>query len=134
MFFASLHGDSMTEYPCCLGHADEREASSLNFNANLPLRAGVDDARGLAALEAAQLGLEAFYPQLLILSLGVDTFVGDAISHFKLNAPTFARLRARLTRFGRPTLWVQEGGYATAAVGHNVLAELRGCDHGAAAA
>ena len=131
VFFASLHGDPMTEYPFYLGHADEQgEAEGVGFNANFPLPAGTDNARWFAALEAALSRLQAFDPELLIVSLGVDTYVGDPISHFKLDAPEFTRLGERLARFGRPTLLVQEGGYATAAIGHNVLSVLRGFDRG----
>ncbi len=134
VFFASLHGDPLTEYPFYLGHADERgEGDGLGCNANFPLPAGADNVRWFAALEAALSQLQVFDPELLIVSLGVDTYVGDPISHFKLDAPEFTRLGDRLARFGRPTLLVQEGGYATAAIGHNVLAVLRGFDRGATA-
>ena len=134
VFVASLHGDPLTEYPFYLGHGDERgDGEGLNFNANFPLPAGTDNPRWFAALEAALAQLQAFDPELLIVSLGVDTYVGDPISHFKLDAPEFTRLGERLACFGRPTLFVQEGGYATAAIGHNVLAVLRGFDRGAGA-
>ena len=133
VFFASLHGDPMTEYPFYLGHADERgEGEGLGFNANFPLPAGASNTAWFAALDEALARLRGYDPELLVVSLGVDTYVGDPISHFRLDRPEYARLGAKLAAFGRPTLFVQEGGYASAEIGRNVLAVLRGFDSGAA--
>ncbi|MEY4747864.1 MAG: hypothetical protein RIQ60_78 [Pseudomonadota bacterium] len=130
VYFASLHGDPMTEYPFYLGHADERgEGAGLGHNLNLPLAAGSPVADWFAALEQALAALGDYDPEVLIVSLGVDTYAGDPISHFGLQRPDFHALGARLAAFGRPTLLVQEGGYATAAIGHNVRAVLDGFDH-----
>ncbi|MCV2364073.1 histone deacetylase family protein [Paucibacter sp. DJ1R-11] len=127
VFYASLHGDPQTEFPFFLGHADETGAGAgLGFNANFPLPAGVSNEAWFAALEAALARLQAYAPELLIVSLGVDTYGGDPISHFKLDRPEFTRLGQRLAAFGAPTLFLQEGGYATEAIGHNVVAVLQG--------
>ena len=135
VFYASLHGDPMTEYPFYLGHADERGVGDgLGCNANYPLPAGASNDAWFAALAAALERLRAYDPELLVVSLGVDTYVGDPISHFRLDRPEYARLGMALAAFGRPTLFVQEGGYATDAIGLNVLAVLRGFDGGGAAA
>lgn len=128
VFYASLHGDPQTEYPFFLGHADERGAGpGLSFNANEPLPAGSSNAAWFAALDRLLAQLTAYAPELLIVSLGVDTYGGDPISHFKLDRPEFVEMGARLAAFGAPrTLFLQEGGYATEAIGHNVVAVLRG--------
>ncbi|MBB4843947.1 acetoin utilization deacetylase AcuC-like enzyme [Paucibacter oligotrophus] len=127
VFFASIHGDPLTEYPFFLGHADETGAGAgLGFNANFPLPAGASNEAWFACLDAALARLQAYAPELLIVSLGVDTYGGDPISHFQLDRPEFSLLGQRIRRFGAPTLWLQEGGYATEAIGHNVLAVLRG--------
>ena len=127
VFFASLHGDPRTEYPFFLGHADETgSGAGAGFNANFPLPVGVANDDWFAALEQALARLTAFRPELLIVSLGVDTYGGDPISHFKLDEPEFRRLGQRLAAFGAPTLFLQEGGYATAAIGRNVIAVLGG--------
>ncbi len=129
VFFASIHGDPRTEYPFYLGHADERGAGAgLGFNFNLPLAAGSPVSEWFAALDTALTALRTYGPELLIVSLGVDTFAGDPISHFGLLRPHFHELGQRLATFGRPTLLVQEGGYATADVGLNVRAVLDGFD------
>lgn len=127
VFYASLHGDPQTEFPFFLGHADETGAGAgLGFNANFPLPAGASNEAWFAALELALERLQAYAPELLIVSLGVDTYGGDPISHFKLDRPEFTRMGQRLAAFGAPTLFLQEGGYATEAIGHNVVAVLQG--------
>ncbi|NCT85165.1 MAG: histone deacetylase family protein [Comamonadaceae bacterium] len=127
VFFASVHGDPRTEYPFFLGHADETgSGAGAGFNANFPLPPGVANEDWFAALEQALTRLAAYRPELLIVSLGVDTYGGDPISHFKFDQPEFRALGRRLAAFGAPTLFLQEGGYATEAIGHNVVAVLQG--------
>ncbi|MDI4631799.1 histone deacetylase family protein [Pelomonas sp. V22] len=132
VFYASVHGDPSTEFPFFLGHADERGAGAgLGFNANYPLSAGASNEAWFAALEGALAQVAGFAPELLIVSLGVDTYVEDPISHFKLDRPEFAQLGRRIAAFGATkTLFLQEGGYATEAIGHNVVAVLRGFEEG----
>ena len=61
-----------------------------------------------------------------MVSLGVDTFIEDPISHFQLERDDFVSLGGRLADVGLPTVLVMEGGYATAELGHNVAAVLAG--------
>lgn len=127
VFYASVHGDPQTEFPFFLGHADETGAGAgQGFNANFPLPAGASNEAWFAALDAALDRLKAYAPGLLIVSLGVDTYAGDPISHFKLDRPEFTRLGQALAPLSLPTLFVQEGGYATEAIGLNVVALLQG--------
>ena len=127
VFFASIHGDPMTEYPFYLGHADEQgEGDGLGFNANFPLAAGSSNDAWFAALDASLALLRSYAPELLIISLGVDTYEGDPISSFKLDQPEYLRLGRALRGLDKPTLFIQEGGYATEAIGRNVVAVLRG--------
>ncbi|MGQ3050537.1 MAG: histone deacetylase family protein [Roseateles sp.] len=127
VFYASIHGDPCTEFPFFLGHADETGADQgAGCNANFPLPVGVANDDWFAALEQALSKLSAYRPDLLVVSLGVDTYGGDPISHFKLDEPEFRRLGQRLAAFGAPTLFIQEGGYATEAIGRNVFAVLGG--------
>jgi acetoin utilization deacetylase AcuC-like enzyme len=127
VFYASLHGDPQTEFPFFLGHADETgSGAGQGFNANFPLPVGVANAVWFETLDLALARLRDFAPTLLIVSLGVDTYGADPISHFKLDEPEFRELGRRITTFGVPTLFVQEGGYATEAIGRNVVAVLQG--------
>ena len=127
VLFVSLHGDPRTEYPFYLGHADEPGAGEgAGFNLNLPLAAGSSaavwcEALALACARVARHGADA-----LVVSLGLDTFAGDPISTFQLQADDFARLGERLAALGLPTAFVLEGGYAAAELGENAARVLEG--------
>ena len=127
VFFASLHGDPKVEYPFFLGHADERgSGEGQGANRNFPLPWGTTGAEYLAALDLALADIAAFAPDSVVVSLGVDTFVEDPISHFKLVGADFTTMGQRIANLGKPTLFVLEGGYAVADIGGNVAAVLTG--------
>ena len=126
VFFASIHGDPRTEYPFYLGHADEQGVGAgWGTNLNLPLARGSDYETWSAALEVALKGVANFGAQALVLSLGVDTFVGDPISGFALQSQDYLRMGERIAKAGLPVAIVFEGGYAVDAVGLNVAHVLQ---------
>lgn len=126
VFFASIHGDPRTEYPFYLGHADERGAGAgLGANLNLPLARGTDYAAWSQALNHALDAINRHGAQVLVLSLGVDTFAQDPISGFTLRSEDYLRMGERIARAGLPTVVVFEGGYAVEAVGVNVANVLQ---------
>jgi len=123
----SIHGDPKTEYPYYLGHADEvGSGAGAGFNCNYPLPAGCSAAAWFDALEAACSRVGDFGPDALVVSLGVDTYVGDPISKFRLDTHDYLRLGSRLAALRLPTLFVFEGGYAVAEIGENVANVLLG--------
>lgn len=125
VLFVSLHGDPRTEYPFFLGHADETGAGAgLGHNLNLPLPAGSEAAAWFEALEIGCKRIAAQEAEALVVSLGLDTFEGDPISKFRLRSSDFARLGQRIAGLGLPTVFVLEGGYATAELGRNAVAVL----------
>jgi len=129
VFFASLHGDPKVEYPFFLGHADEcGRGEGLGANRNFPLPWGTTGAQYCAALDVAIADIARFAPGSLVVSLGVDTFVEDPISHFELVSADFTAIGRRIASLGIPTLFVMEGGYAVADIGGNVAAVLTAFD------
>jgi acetoin utilization deacetylase AcuC-like enzyme len=127
VFFASLHGDPLNEYPYFLGYADECGAGpGLGCNLNLPLPHGTTWARYGPALDVGCQAIESFAPEVLVVSLGVDTFELDPISRFKLTSDDYLRIGRRIAALRRPTLFVFEGGYAVDAVGVNAVNVLQG--------
>ena len=127
VLFISIHGDPLTEYPFYLGHADERgEGAGLGFNLNLPLPAGSSVAKWFAALDAACARISQYAPDALVVSLGLDTYVGDPISQFALATEDFSTLGRRLAGLGLPTALVLEGGYAATELGANALQVIHG--------
>jgi acetoin utilization deacetylase AcuC-like enzyme len=127
VLFVSLHGDPATEFPYFSGYADETGAGDgADFNLNFPLPAGTSFRAWGDALGQALRRIGEFRADALIVSLGVDTFVGDPISSFKLDSPDFTAYGGLIGARGLPTLFVLEGGYAVAEIGINVVNVLCG--------
>ena len=125
--FVSLHGDPARAYPYLTGHADENGAGrGSGATCNVPLPAGTDDDAYLAALAPALAAVDAADPALVIVSLGIDTFVDDPMCDLALTTEGFGRVGAAVAALGRPLVVLQEGGYADAALGANVSSWLRG--------
>jgi acetoin utilization deacetylase AcuC-like enzyme len=127
----NLHGDPMMEYPYFLGHADERgEGAGEGFNVNYPMPWGTAwDVWG-EALEDACRRLVAYAPDVVVVSLGVDTFEKDPISKFKLKTEDYPKIGRRIAQLGLPTLFVMEGGYAVEEIGINAVGVLTGFEEG----
>ncbi|WP_029008174.1 histone deacetylase family protein [Azospirillum halopraeferens] len=127
VLFLSLHADPRQEFPYFSGHADEvGEGPGTGFTVNLPLPWGTDWTAYAAALATATARIAAFAPDVLVVSLGADTFVGDPISRFRLQSDDFRRMGAALAAAGLPTVFVLEGGYAVDDLGVNVVNVLTG--------
>ncbi|WP_395450343.1 histone deacetylase family protein [Aminobacter sp. UC22_36] len=123
----NLHGDPMTEYPFFLGHADEHGSGAGDgFNLNYPMPFGTSWETWNEALEDACRKLAAYAPDVVVVSLGVDTFEKDPISHFKLTSADYPKIGARIAKLGLPTLFVMEGGYAVDEIGVNAVGVLTG--------
>ena len=127
VLFVSIHADPRADYPFYWGHADETgEGAGEGATLNLPLPRGTAAAGYGRALDVALDRVAAFAPDLLVLSFGADTFVGDPISCFELQTGDYPAIARRIASLGLPTLIVMEGGYAVDALGTNVAAFLSG--------
>lgn len=123
----NLHGDPDYEYPFRLGFADESgKGAGEGFNLNLPLPPGTAWAEYEPALRRAMARITAFAPDVLVVSLGVDTYKGDPISHFKLEHEDYTRIGEIIASLRKPSLFVMEGGYAVAEIGINTVNVLTG--------
>ncbi|MBL6932672.1 MAG: histone deacetylase family protein [Rhodospirillales bacterium] len=130
VLFVSLHGDPGSAFPHFLGHADETgKGAGEGFNVNLPLPPGTSFDEWAIALEEALRRISDFSPDVLVVSLGVDTFKDDPISLFRLESDDFKTYGARLALLGLPTLFVMEGGYAVEEIGINTVNVLTGFDN-----
>lgn len=113
VYFGSVHTDPSAYYPHYVGYANERGAGSgEDFNRNIPLAYGADDATFLAANraildEALALGAEA-----LVVSAGWDAHFKDPLSKLKVTTDAFSRLGEMYGALKLPTVIVQEGGYS----------------------
>jgi acetoin utilization deacetylase AcuC-like enzyme len=123
----NVHADPLHEYPYFLGHADETgTGDGAGFNLNYPLAPGTGWERWFSALEDGGRKLAAYRPDVVVISLGVDTFENDPISQFKLKSAHYPLIGAHIAKLGLPTLFVMEGGYAVADIGINAVGVLTG--------
>jgi len=127
VFFCSLHADPRFAYPHFMGFADERgEGAGEGFNLNLPLPANTDWEHYEQALARGLAAVEAFGPDVLLVSLGLDTYIHDPIASFRLKGADYLRLGEKIAALKRPTLFVFEGGYALEALGEITANVLEG--------
>lgn len=127
VLFISIHADPRVDFPYFTGFADETgEGTGAGCNRNYPLPHGTAWPQWCEAFEAACAGLAAFAPDVLVISLGVDTYQGDPIAQFRLGHEHYSRIGERLAALALPTHFVMEGGYALDAIGLNVTNLLSG--------
>jgi acetoin utilization deacetylase AcuC-like enzyme len=65
-------------------------------------------------------------PDILLVSLGVDTFKEDPIFQFKLKSEDYTEIGCRIEALGLTVHFVMEGGYAIDEVGVNTVNLLTG--------
>jgi acetoin utilization deacetylase AcuC-like enzyme len=131
VLFVSLHGEPEEAYPHFLGFKDERgEGAGAGCNFNYPLPRGCSFARWSEALADGMNKISRFKPEVLVVSLGVDTFEDDPISFFKLKSRDFTTYGRMIAGLKLPTLFVMEGGYAIDAIGTNTVNVLAGFEDG----
>jgi len=127
VLYVSIHGDPEQEFPFFLGRADERGSGpGEGCNANYPLRWQSSPREWFAALDQGLQQIAAFAPHFLVVSLGVDAYVDDPISQFRLESDDFLTAGSRIGDLDLPVLFVLEGGYAIDAIGTNVANVLLG--------
>jgi acetoin utilization deacetylase AcuC-like enzyme len=122
VLYLSLHAHPAEEFPFFLGYANETGVGrGEGFNRNFPMRRGTEWLAYRESLKSALAFITDFAPDVLIVSLGVDTFEKDPISHFKLRSDDYLELGSRIGRLSLPTLFVMEGGYAVDEICINVV-------------
>ncbi len=118
VLFVSVHGDPSGYYPWFVGYAGERGAGAgAGFNLNLPLARGTGDAGWLAAVEAGCRAVTDYRADAVVVSLGFDASVDEPLGFLAVTAEGFARAGALVGGLRRPTVVVQEGGYAVGVIG-----------------
>ncbi|MCG6658973.1 histone deacetylase family protein [Halomonas campisalis] len=123
----SLHADPADFYPFFWGGANEEGmGEGLGANVNLPLALGSDGAAFLAALDTLLERLADFRPDAVVVALGLDAHRDDPLAGLALETADFEAVGRRLARLALPTVLVQEGGYPTDVLGHNLAAFMGG--------
>jgi acetoin utilization deacetylase AcuC-like enzyme len=123
--YVSLHGDPDRVYPYFCGHADETgTGAGRGTTLNLPLPPGLADAGYLAALGRALGQVDAYGPDVVVVSFGADGAEGDPLGDLRLTRDGFARAGVGVAGLGRPVVVLQEGGYTVEQLGGHVTAFL----------
>ncbi|MBN9566232.1 MAG: histone deacetylase family protein [Alphaproteobacteria bacterium] len=120
VLFVSIHADPAYAYPHFLGFADERGAGAgEGANLNLPLARKTAWDGYADALHTAITRVRDFGPDVVLISLGLDTYERDPICRLKLTTGDYKRMGTMLKTLGKPTLFVFEGGYNLEALAEN---------------
>ena len=125
--FVSIHMDPEWNYPWFMGRAHERgDGRGAGANLNLPLPVGTTGDHYLTDLTTGIDALNAFDPDYVVVSLGVDPAAGDPTAGLSLTTDDFNAVGRVIGTIDRPLLIVQEGGYQLHRVGADVRAVLDG--------
>lgn len=132
VLFVSLHGRPEDAYPYFLGYEDELgKGKGLGFNRNYAMPPKTNYAVWGSALKDGLKLIKKFGAEVLLVSLGVDTFEKDPISFFKLTSADYITMGREIAAIGLPTQIVMEGGYAVEEIGINTVNFLEGFEDGA---
>ncbi|MDR3526504.1 MAG: histone deacetylase family protein [Rhizomicrobium sp.] len=131
VFFCSLHADPNFAYPHVVGFADERgEGDGEGYTLNLPLPIGTNWDRYEEALKFAVGAVKHMGPDVVIVSLGLDTYIEDPIAGFQLKSADYLKMGAKLAALGKPVIFLFEGGYCFDALGELASNVLDGFQQG----
>ncbi|MBI3677254.1 MAG: histone deacetylase family protein [Proteobacteria bacterium] len=127
VLFVSIHADPSFAYPHFLGFADERgEDAGEGATLNLPLPRLTQWPAYAMAMDTGFERLRTFGADVLLVSLGLDTFEADPISRFKLKSEDYLRMGEKIASLKLPTLFVFEGGYNIEKLGEITANVLEG--------
>ena len=101
----------------------------LNFNLNIPLPKDTGNDSYLAALQKGVDRIKDYQPDVLVVSLGVDTFELDPVAGFKLTTDCYPLIGKMIAQVGVPVLFIMEGGYAIEQIADNVCSVLTGFEN-----
>jgi acetoin utilization deacetylase AcuC-like enzyme len=134
VWYGSLHIDPGAGwFPHYAGYGGERgSGAGEGANRNLPLPPGAGDDEWLAALAALTGEVREDGADAVVVSLGLDAAASDPESPLRVTEAGYREAGRRIAALGRPTVWVQEGGYDLPTLGALAVATLSGAAEGAA--
>ena len=126
VLYVSVHTDPDHQYPFFSGATEELGGGAGHGTTrNLPLAPGTGDPGFLHAVEIACELAVAFDPASVVVSLGLDAAATDPLGQLEVTTQGFARAATLLGALERPTVLVQEGGYAVEHLGELAVATLQ---------
>ena len=130
VLFISLHQDPREQFPNTGYEWEIGTGAGRGYTLNVPLPGGANDAQILQAMRNKVLPkLEAFRPELLMLSAGFDGHRDDPVGEFQMTEQGYYDLTLMLgqvaDRFcGGRIVSMLEGGYSLRALGRSVVKHL----------
>jgi acetoin utilization deacetylase AcuC-like enzyme len=130
--FVSLHQDPTTCYPGTGFFWETGVGPGRGFTTNIPFHPGAGDADYLAAIDEKVIpALDAFQPEIILLSAGFDAHRDDPLAQINLSEDGFAQITRRLVdvanrHCGGRMVSLLEGGYNLVALGKSVVRHLEG--------
>ena len=127
VFYTSIHGED--EFPYYTGAEVERgTGEALGMNLNLPLPTGSSFKQYQEKLQLAINAISNYGPELLVVSLGLDTFHLDPLGKFDIDTEDYEAMAAQVRRQlpSVPAVILFEGGYSIEHLGVNMLSFLSG--------
>lgn len=113
------------------GAADERgRGAGVGTTLNIPLAAGAKDAEFVTAYEETVVpALDAFRPDVLLVSAGFDAHVLDPLGGLRVTTDGYRQVVTALDQAsrrlcGRRSAWITEGGYHLEALGECLEATI----------
>ena len=129
VLYLSLHGDPCDAFPHFSGYTEETgQGAGEGATFNWPLSPGTQFKTWCDKLKQSLAKIDQFGAEVVVVSLGVDTFEKDPISFFKLKSDDFLSIGKLISDLQRPTLFVMEGGYDINELGINVVNVLQAFD------
>lgn len=115
---------SLHRYPHYPGTGYTSEANCLNF----PLRADCGDEIYLKTLDEALSRVDTSKFEVVAVSAGFDTHVGDLAS-LGLTEKCYREIGKRIASLNKPTFFILEGGYSGENIGKDIDELLKGFAH-----
>jgi acetoin utilization deacetylase AcuC-like enzyme len=128
--FISLHQDPKTCYPGTGFPSETGVGAGKGFTTNIPFEPGAKDADYLRAMDDQVVpALDAFRPEILLISAGFDAHRDDPLAQIDLSEYGFAQITRRLVdvaemHCGGRMVSILEGGYNLRALGRSVVRHL----------
>ena len=129
VLYTSLH--QFPFYPGTGDAAETGHSGAEGTTLNVPVRAGTDGETWLRLFDERVVPVvDAFAPNLILVSAGFDAHAGDPLAELGLTDATYAAVSARVRALaerhaeGR-SAWLLEGGYNLSALASSVAACLR---------
>ena len=129
VLYTSLH-----QFPFYPGTGSDNEtghSGAEGTTLNVPVRAGTDGETWLRLFDERVVpAVDAFAPQLILVSAGFDAHADDPLAELGLTAATYAAVSARVRSLADKhaegkNVWLLEGGYNLSALATSVAACLR---------